>query len=285
MNWFSERKGLKHTRTEIQIDPMDIPLRNQLWNLLDGFYWSKMHGDWVQENRDLHSFFRSLLHNYFKETVDTMPTRWEKLYNYVRNYFFSTPWNGVYEFLEVVVCYFSDSEDSTRNEKFQKACNFVLERELSAYRFVDGKIIQITSNDEICEIETAINSPISVVNSHLENALKLVSDKKSPDYRNSIKESISAVEAICKLIAKNEKTDLTGALSIIEREGKIDMHPSLKRAFINLYGYTCDADGIRHAFKEEKVNSDFDEAKFMLVTCSAFVNYLISKTAKAGVKI
>ena len=112
----------------------------------------------------------------------------------------------------------------------------------------------------------------------------MLSDKKSPDYINSIKESISAIEAICKLISKNEKTDLGGALAIIEGQGKINLHPALRRAFTNLYGYTCDADGIRHAFKDEKVNSDFDEAKFMLVSCSAFVNYLISKSARAGIK-
>jgi hypothetical protein len=34
---------------------------------------------------------------------------------------------------------------------------------------------------------------------------------------------------------------------------------------------------------ESKLN--FDEAKFMLVTCSAFVHYLLSKAAKASIKI
>lgn len=112
-----------------------------------------------------------------------------------------------------------------------------------------------------------------------------MSDKTSPDYRNSIKESISAVEAICKLIAKKQNTTLGDALNIIERQGLIALHPSLKKAFSNLYGYTSDADGIRHALKDEKINADFDEAKFMLVACSTFVNYLISKAAKADVKI
>jgi hypothetical protein len=134
-------------------------------------------------------------------------------------------------------------------------------------------------------VEQAIASPFNAVNLHLENALKLMSDKTDPDYRNSIKESVSAVEAVCKLITKNEKTDLSGALAAIEAQGKVALHPALRRAFLNLYGYACDADGIRHAFKDEKVNSDFDEAKFMLVACSAFVNYLISKTAKSGTNI
>lgn len=285
MRWFSERKGLKTIRTEIQVDSMDDALQNKLWNLLDAFYWSKMHSDWIQENGDLHRFFKLFWHNYLKQTVDTMPTKWNALYNYIRNYFFTHSWNDVYEFLEVVVYYYNDSENSTLNDEFQKGCNFVLESELSAYRFVNGEIVEITSKQEISEIEDAINSKVNTVNSHFENALKLLSDRKNPDYRNSIKESISAVEAICKLVAKNQTTDLNGALTIIEREGKINLHVALKRGFSNLYGYTCDADGIRHALKDEKVNADFEEAKFMLVACSAFVNYLISKASKAGIKL
>lgn len=49
-----------------------------------------------------------------------------------------------------------------------------------------------------------------------------------------------------------------------------------RAALGNLYGYTSDGDGIRHSLLEEP-NLDYSDAKFMLVTCSAFVNYLTSK--------
>jgi hypothetical protein len=48
----------------------------------------------------------------------------------------------------------------------------------------------------------------------------------------------------------------------------------------NLYGYTSDESGIRHAILESK-DIGFAEAKFMLVTCSAFVNFAVDK-AKAA---
>lgn len=60
------------------------------------------------------------------------------------------------------------------------------------------------------------------------------------------------------------------------------MHPALKGSFEKLYGYTSDAEGIRHALLDEP-NLDFEDAKFMLVSCSAFVNYLKAKAAKAGI--
>lgn len=55
------------------------------------------------------------------------------------------------------------------------------------------------------------------------------------------------------------------------------LQPAFKSALNILYGYTSDADGIRHALLEESTVK-FEDAKFMLATCSAFVNYLIDKS-------
>ena len=53
--------------------------------------------------------------------------------------------------------------------------------------------------------------------------------------------------------------------------------PTLEEAFNKLYGYTSNEGGIRHALSEGDTPPTFDDAKYMLVSCSAFVNYLISK--------
>jgi hypothetical protein len=92
----------------------------------------------------------------------------------------------------------------------------------------------------------------------------------------SIKESISAVESAAKSVTGLKKATLDEALK--ELREKAGLHPALEKAFRSLYGYTSEADGIRHALMEE-ANVRFEDAKFMLVSCSAFVNYLISKLA------
>lgn len=51
----------------------------------------------------------------------------------------------------------------------------------------------------------------------------------------------------------------------------------MKKAFSSLYGYTSDDAGIRHALTDNDRNVDFHEAKFMLVTCSSFINFLKSR--------
>ncbi len=66
-------------------------------------------------------------------------------------------------------------------------------------------------------------------------------------------------------------------LKHLEQNG-VTLHSALREAFNKLYGYTNDAEGIRHALLEASTLT-FDDAKFMLVCCSAFVNFL---TAKLG---
>ena len=84
------------------------------------------------------------------------------------------------------------------------------------------------------------------------------------------------------VIDDNPKGTLGRTLNKID--SKIKIHKDLKDAFKNLYGYTSDAEGIRHSLMENP-NLDFEDAKFMLVSCSAFINYLIIKAQKAGIKI
>ncbi|GAI53088.1 unnamed protein product, partial [marine sediment metagenome] len=65
-------------------------------------------------------------------------------------------------------------------------------------------------------------------------------------------------------------------------KGKIDLHPALEKAFDSLYGYTSDEGGIRHALMGVP-DLDFEDAKFMLVSCAAFINYLKLKSLKGGI--
>jgi len=218
---------------------------------------------------------------HLKRPIDTMGYYWGDVLTKIREYYFDCDWNEVYDFAEFVA---NNDDDKSNSVEFMDFCNSILEEELSAYRFVGGIILQTTSEAEIAEIEQALETPFTPVNEHMKSALDKLANRKSPDYRNSIKESISGVEALCKLITKNPKATLGEALDIIERENKVKIHPALKRAFDSLYGYTSSADGIRHALLDEP-NLYFEDAKFILVSCSGFVNYLVAKSSKAEIAL
>jgi hypothetical protein len=276
MSRFSDRAGITKPRIELQLDDMDNQLRNCLWNIFYDHYFEPFN---YNRNADL---VKVLWHSYFKVPIDTIMYD-ERDLRAIRDSYFKMPWYEVYNILEFVA---NNFRDMVINQKFIEACNQVLEREKSAFRFIGKRITPITDKKEIAEIEEALTSPFSTVNAHLESALKLMSDRKSPDFPNSIKESISSVEAMCRIIC-GENATLGKALDVIEKEGKIELHGALKKSFDSLYGYTSTAEGIRHAhgLLEGKSNLGLEDAKFMLISCSAFVNYLKVKAYKAGLKI
>lgn len=282
MKWFSQRKGLKPTKTEIQIDSMDSDLRNRLWNALTRYYWSQC--GWNIQGfhyayKDLELLRNRIWHSHFKAPFHTMGSSWDDALREITEHFFGCEWYEVYDFIEFAAYNYPNAET---NQRFTDQCNSILEEEISAYRFVGGRITQITSEEEISEIEEALATPPKPVQTHLKKALDLLSDKKAPDYRNSIKESISAVESMCNKITGSKKATLGKCLDKID--SKMPTHGALREAFDHLYGYASSEEGIRHGSIEES-EVDFDIAKFMLVSCSAFVNYLVSKASKAGIEI
>lgn len=188
-------------------------------------------------------------------------------------------WPEVYDFIEYVIRH---DEDATRRDDFVHQCNRVLKDEMAGYQIVGLQVVPITSEVEVEAIEKAMadSEPLGPVREHLVRSLELLSEKPSPDWRNSIKESISAVEALCRIIAQDKKATLGDALKVVER--KVALHAALRRAFDSLYGYTSDANGIRHSLKDE-ADLDLEDAVFMLVSCSAFVSFLVAKAQKADI--
>ena len=54
---------------------------------------------------------------------------------------------------------------------------------------------------------------------------------------------------MARIVSEKPKATLSDALKAIEKNGLL--HEALKDGFIKLYGYTSDADGIRHAMLDE----------------------------------
>lgn len=287
MRLFSEREGYRPVKSVVQFESMDDDLRNRLWNNLDRFYWRSVKTDsyyrFEKLDPEMSTLVRRLWHDLFKKPVDTINDSWQTVRANLRDYYFGCRWNEAYDFIEFVAGNYP-RDSFGRTQQFRDSCNDVLKHEVSAWRFVGRKIARIIDEIEIQEVEEALQVGIPAVRRHLQTSLDHFGDRKNPDYANSIKEAISAVEALSKMISQDEKADLDKALAKIESKGKVKLQSSLKSAFRKLYFYTSDAEGIRHALMEEP-NLDAEDAKFMLVACSAFVNYLVVKAEKAGLKL
>ncbi|WXL24706.1 hypothetical protein WG219_15495 [Ectopseudomonas mendocina] len=271
---FSQRKGIKSSEKLAQYESIDTDLRNSLWNALVATYFERAKFQYsrrVTGDCNLINLVKMLWIHYFKLPTDQIPYDWDDTLSVLRKYFFDCEWYEVYDFIE----YISKAGPTGVKKDLIEICNAFLERENSAYRFVCEEITQITSPEEIESVETASKSKYSAVNHHLTTALGLLNSRNNPDFRNSIKESISAVECLVKILTNDSKATLGQALKKLE-ESK-NLHPAFKASLSSLYGYTNDASGIRHALLDEPTLTKSD-AKFMLVTCSAFINYLIENS-------
>ena len=164
----------------------------------------------------------------------------EALQKFILN---SSEWYIIFDFIER---YLSVSDEET-SKKMAKEFNHILEDEVSAYRIVDNLVVPVTNGSELTTIEEAMNLPYDSVQTHISKALSLYADRKNPDYENSIKESISAVEAMCCIITgmAGAQATLGAAIKKLKDSG-VHIHSAMEKAFLALYGYTSDENGIRH---------------------------------------
>ncbi|MEW5547093.1 AbiJ-NTD4 domain-containing protein [Pseudomonas soli] len=273
---FSQRMGLAPVHVVAQTESIDGELLVSLWNVICLQLFSQYRpGNHIGIDILAHSNFNELAlkvySGFFKKPVDFAPESWKSFKQELRDFFFKSPWHRIYSFLEFLVSINYGNSSGQLVREFNK----VLERENSAYRFLSGCVTPITSTEEVKEVESAIGKSdrYAGVRTHLQTALGLLTDRENPDYRNSIKESISAVESLAKKLVDDDKATLGQALKTLET--KHGLHTSLKSAFMTLYGYTSDASGIRHGLLDGDKPCTKADARFMLICCSAFINFAI----------
>lgn len=276
---FGKRFGLEPIEIPFQIDNMDMTLRTELWNAYYMFVQLSIeHADTFDED-SFRNLNKSTWIHFFKKALDDFPEYDFQFSDFVRQHFEKGTWYKVYELLEFVLRN-SENDRIFDHKKFESYINDKLRSSNSGYTLTSNKFIPITNETEVSEIKrTQIlskNYNLAGIQEHLKSSIELLSQKPNPDFRNSIKESISMVEVISRIIEPTENT-LGKALNKLNKKKKIN--GTLKAGFEKLYAYTNDKNGIRHALMDEK-NVDVEDAKLFLVSCSAFTNYLIEKACK-----
>jgi AbiJ N-terminal domain 4 len=152
----------------------------------------------------------------------------------------------------------------------------VLKAEQSGYRLLDRRtLFPVASPEEIHTIERAAKdlrrTGRDSASKHLEAAAEEMSQG---NFAGAVREAIHSVESVAVWIEPEAKT-LHDAIVRLEKKKRI--HPSLKKGFSAIYGYTSDEKGVRHALVEgRETNVSESEAQFMIGACAAFVSYLVN---------
>ncbi len=291
MALFSERMGYVEPRDLLQLECAGQELRTGIYNTLHDCLGEFSRGSTAED------ICKQIWTAYWHLPIDSFPRGYWEFYEKLLGYMLNDEWYVTYDLIEFVYAELGDLETPSSDpmafdpmafhcmygypqeqedyqERFAESINALLETEGSGYRLIEGKVVPITNEIEIASIESCVESKDATpgASEHVRKALELLSLKPTPDLLNSVKESISAAESAAKAYAPGKSNTLAEAVTALQT--KKGLHKSLAEAWKRMFGYTSDADGIRHAGSDLPVELDYAFARYMLVTCSAFANYL-----------
>lgn len=272
---FSDRIGITKPPT-LTRDQMSPELQTALWNSLYIHWFESGTMDverrWYRAARSFYSF------NHIPLDQLTESKRIE--HQRMRVWWFDgrRPWWELYNSVQLLVPQIAQYHYGPRNPVYHEF-NIQLECEGARFRFVGDELTEITDENEIAAVNETLSAPgrFGGARQHIAAALRFLGQRPEPDYRNSISESISAVESTLKVLTGLDHAPLGDALKVFSKANPI--HGALFSGLGSLYGYTSNEHGIRHALLDDTANVGFAEAKFMVVACAAFVNFLIVKGA------
>lgn len=266
---FSERKRIICFSDIVQTNNLNKRTRNLIYTCIrdniEDFFYKSQYGDQVIEY--IYIQILSMIKEQIPYEYNLGQYDLEQIFNMLHNIISKQDFNFVFDMIEGIINFYKELSLSSIKKDFIDRVNIIFKNENVNYKIINDIITDIVNEEETKSVNETLNSSYEIVKKHYIKAVeKLYKDK---DYSNSIKESITSVEAMCQIINGNKET-LGKALNNL----KIEIHPALKSAYSSIYGYTSDENGTRHANGIGEKNATFSEAKYMLISCSAFVNYL-----------
>lgn len=270
---FKQRMGMEELPRPLKPDEFPRTLRNDILNLIyqDFINGISFFKDATIKMRYV-SFYKQPLNkfNYLTEN-HRMVYLYEKgnMYDILHDldYLISCSWDEAS----------LDFTENLRNQLKQ-----IFDNHQFAYTiFYEGKDSQIALRSSEHEIESIENAYKNLKEQqflggveHLTKATKFVNEGR---YNDSIHESISAVECVCRKLLNRENETLASALNLLDKKG-LQIHTSLKEGLKKIYGYTSDENGIRHSLFDGKNDLALEDAQFMIGSCASFISYLINKS-------
>lgn len=277
-NGFSDRNSIRPISKIMQVDEFDEDTRIVLFNSLNNILNHQIKNLGFDEDK----ICKYMTENLFNEVYyNEYKNKFEDWIRDILEMFKTETYDVILTIIEFVCSlvyetnehYYNHNHNHYYNEYYDtfKEMNDTFEEEYIGYRFVDNKIVKITNKEEIKSIEESASTPFDEVNKSISKAINFLSESSNKDYKNAIKEAIIAVEQLFNIILKKKGLVLSNALG--EICDKIDIDVNLKDSIKSLYKYTNEVNGIRHGNNKDSDDISFDEAKYVLLICSATINY------------
>lgn len=104
-------------------------------------------------------------------------------------------------------------------------------------------------------------------------AARTLLSSKEPDYAGAVREAVSAVEGLCRIILGEPSITLGEALPRLRQRNLL--HPALSKCIDGLWGFASAKPGIRHGAASASV-MDPHEAHFVVDACEAALTLLLA---------
>ncbi len=274
---FSQAQGYEKIPGPLALGEISGAARIKLWNLFVGgphnAFVSHTLWDSPQDLEDRwQSIFQMLHEDFLHRPMDEFPSKISQLVQTYREAILHRlPFNKLFDLVQMVMRHKQCPRDFILDvAAIFKKCRlaYVVDTESPV------TILPAATTQEGEELMGAIRefreAGLSGAETHLRKAGERVNQG---DWSGSVEESILAVESVARQLDPDASKTLGPALNSLEKSGQL--HPALKKAFSNLYGYTSDEQGIRHALIDNPTSSvGKDEALFMLGACASFASYL-----------
>ena len=203
MALFSERYGYTKPSDVIIRERITPEIQNAILNCIDNLVNNLNEMDTVYVMDNIFTKIEKEIYVYYLNGLKSQYT-----YGFLTKYLQceSNKWYKKLDIIELILNYLTNSISNGYEfyyeayKSFSESLNFEFKRLNFGYSVIENKITEITSEEEISSIEKALKESKDNVREHLNKALDLYSKRPVADYRNSIKESISAVEAISRNI-------------------------------------------------------------------------------------
>lgn len=269
---FSQRIGKTPIDTSLQVESANEALRAGLWNVLYRFLIEE--GLRPGGGSFTESVLDDLWERFYKLAVDERPKPQHASVQ-LKHWVFTCDWYRLYDLLEFLV----SAMPQKRVAAFEAAVNKVLERERSAFRLMRGMVVPITDAVEFDSVVAANDSlrmhGIDASREHLGNALgELAQRAGAGDYDYAALEAARAVQALYEHLTGRTEATPREAMDAIDPEHLL---PPPLHDLLDLLFRVGDQPDTRHFFRQSPRDAGLAEARFMVVSASAAIHYLLDR--------
>ena len=268
---FSQAQGYEGIPGPLALQELSEEARIKLWNTLVSSVWFKDLWGWHWNDR-WEQIFQTLHRSFWVRPVDEFTSLEERnIRTYKNTILYNLPFNRVFDLFQMIMRHPECPREFTLGvaEVFEE-CRLAYVVDTQGTPTILPSATKAEGEATIEAIGELREAGLQGAETHLKRAGELIN---GGDWPGSVRESINAVESVARQLDPDASKTLGPALKSLEKRGQL--HPALKEAFSNLYGYTSDEEGIRHALLTDAASpAGRDEAVFMLGACASFASYL-----------